>query len=88
MKTMQVMGLRNKGVCSLKAIHEVASKLCPKNFLCERDFFRMRSAKKENTIRHMREMANNPVNNPAKKANLDALRAAWAKTQQNTSNEI
>jgi hypothetical protein len=88
MKTMQVMGLRNKGVCSLKAIHEVASKLCPKNPLCETDFFRMRAAKKENTIRHMREMANNPVNNPAKKANLDALRASWAKINNTSSNEI
>jgi len=85
---MQVMGIRNKGVCTLADIKKFASAILPRSTMTAEAYYNARKLKKENTIRHMREMANNPVNNPAKKANLDALRAAWAKTQQNTSNEI
>jgi hypothetical protein len=76
MKGQQIRGLRNKGTCTLAEIDAVAVKLCP---YVRPNFTGEYMQRKEAARRRWREIANNPINNPQKKANLDALRAAWKK---------
>jgi len=90
MKQQQIRGLRNKGVCSLKDIREVASAIRPQKYTYAESLARYRARDAQRRLASKRartEVANNPVSNPVKKANLDALRASWAKIK-NTSNEV
>jgi hypothetical protein len=76
MKSQQIRGLRNKGTCTLADIDAVAGQLCP---YVRPNFTEEYMQRKEAARRRWRETANNPLNNPKKKARLDVLRAIWSK---------
>ena len=84
MKQGKIQGLRNKGICTLADIDSVASSLLPAKTITWHNVWLANQMARRAKRKQWLDTANNPINNPGKKARLDALRAIWKKVKNDT----